>query len=243
MQFIKLDAIGSTNDYLKEISRQNTLENFTTVTAQTQTQGRGQMGSKWETESGKNLIMSVLVKKVLQSPEMIFHLNVAVSASVFTVLKKYEIPNLSIKWPNDILSDHFKLGGILIENLIKSDSEIEAIVGIGLNVNQNDFSHLPQASSLFQVTGQPYNTEVLCHEIVDQLIAYCQLIEKGQNQLLWDFYKAHLFKKGVPMPFETSDGSRFMGIILDVSAQGRLIIQREDDTQVDFGVKEVRLLY
>lgn len=243
MQFIKLDAIGSTNDYLKEISRKNVLENFTTVTAQTQTQGRGQMGSKWETESGKNLIMSVLVKNTVMVPEMIFDLNVAVAVSVFTVLEKYEVPNLSIKWPNDILSAHYKLGGILIENLLKSETEIEAIVGIGLNVNQQNFENLPQASSIVNVTGKKFQPDVLCHEIVDQLIQYCQLITQEKSQLLWDFYKAHLFKKGVPMPFEAAEGNRFMGIISDVTAQGRLVVQLEDDTIKDFGVKEIRLLY
>ena len=243
MQFIKLDAIGSTNDYLKEISRQNRLENFTTVTAQTQTNGRGQMGATWETESGKNLIMSVLVKNIIQSPASIFHLNIAIACSVFTVLEAHKIPNLSIKWPNDILSAQKKVAGILIENLFKSDTEIEAVIGVGLNVNQQNFDHLPQATSLLNVSGQEFDPDSLCHEIVNQLIEYTTLIVEGRTDVLWDFYKAHLFKKGVPMPFELLDGTRFMGIIQDVDNFGRLLVLKEDDSIQNYGVKEIRMLY
>ena len=243
MQFIKLDAISSTNDYLKDISRQNECANFTTVTAQTQTHGRGQRGANWQSESGKNLIMSVLIKNIIRSPERVFDLNVAVACSVLTVLNKYKIPNLSIKWPNDILSDRFKLGGILIENLIKSDAQITAIVGIGLNVNQSIFHNLPQASSILNVLGHELDTDLLCHELVEQFIEYCQLLSNDKNQILWDLYRTNLFKKGVPMPFETKNGVRFMGIICDVSANGLLQVQREDATLVTFEAKEVRLLY
>lgn len=243
MQFIKLDAIGSTNDYLKEISRQNHVENFTTVIAQTQTNGRGQMGATWESESGKNLIMSVLVKKIIQSPESIFHLNIAIACSIFTVLENHNIPNLSIKWPNDILSAQKKLAGILIENLFKSDTEIDAVIGVGLNVNQQNFDHLPHASSLLNVSGHEFDPEILCHEIVHQLIEYTTLIIEGRTAVLWDFYKAHLFKKGIPMPFELVDGTRFMGIIQDVDNYGRLLVLKEDDSTQDYGVKEIRMLY
>ena len=81
------------------------------------------------------------------------------------------------------------------------------------------------------------------NEIVHQLIEYTTLIVEGRTDVLWDFYKAHLFKKGIPMPFELPDGTRFMGIIQDVDTNGRLHVMQEDDTIQHFGVKEIRLLY
>ncbi len=243
MPIIKLDAIDSTNDYLKELSRQKELENFTTVTAQVQTNGRGQRGAVWQSESGKNLIMSVLVKDVIHAPAQVFDLNVAVACSVFTVFTNYNIPNISIKWPNDMLSGNHKLGGILIENLIKSESQIEAIVGIGINVNQSNFESLPQASSIYNVLGHIVNTDLLCQAILTQIIQNCQLIANGKKEILWNLYQTHLFKKGVPMPFKTSAGNQFMGIIQAVSANGRLLILRDDASIADLDIKEIQLLY
>jgi BirA family biotin operon repressor/biotin-[acetyl-CoA-carboxylase] ligase len=99
MSVIKLSAIDSTNDYLKEFSRNQIVENFTTVVANKQTKGRGQMGSTWVSEEGKNLVTSILIKDILQEVDEIFHLNVAIALSVLEVLKANNVPNLAIKWP------------------------------------------------------------------------------------------------------------------------------------------------
>ncbi|HEX8576430.1 MAG TPA: biotin--[acetyl-CoA-carboxylase] ligase, partial [Flavobacterium sp.] len=82
MKIIKLDAIDSTNDFLKLLAGQEALNNFTVVTAQHQTRGKGQMGAKWYSEKGKNLTMSVLVKDVLSSVEAIYTLNIIVAMSI-----------------------------------------------------------------------------------------------------------------------------------------------------------------
>ncbi|MBP6100100.1 MAG: biotin--[acetyl-CoA-carboxylase] ligase, partial [Flavobacterium sp.] len=140
MKTIKLDAIDSTNDYLKKLSKKEVIENFTMVLANSQSHGKGQRGASWSSEEGKNVIMSVLLKDLLVSREQLFDLNVLVSVSVFEVLEEKNISKLHIKWPNDIMSDAKKIGGILIENTFKTDNSIVSIVGIGLNVNQTDFS-------------------------------------------------------------------------------------------------------
>lgn len=159
MKLIKLDAIDSTNDFLKALSSQDELENFTTVTAENQTKGKGQMGGKWKAEAGKNLIMSVLVKDFLFDNEKVFDLSVVVSLAVSEVLKFLNIPDICIKWPNDILSYNKKLVGILIENTIKSDGRIVSVVGIGINVNQTDYTEFPNASSLAVISGKSFNKE------------------------------------------------------------------------------------
>ena len=148
MRLVKLDAIDSTNDFLKDLIRQQDVENFTVISAENQTKGKGQMGAVWNSEQGKNLIMSVLIKDFLSDPKDVFNLNIVISLAVIRSLEQLNIPKLSIKWPNDIMADNKKIGGILIENSFKSDQTIASIVGIGLNVNQTHFENLPQASSL-----------------------------------------------------------------------------------------------
>ena len=169
MKLIKLDAIDSTNDFLKSLSSQDELENFTVVTAENQTKGKGQMGAKWQSESGKNLIMSALVKDFLFDNEQVFNLSIIVAMSVIEVLKTFDIPELSIKWPNDIMSYTKKIGGILIENTIKSDGRIVSVVGLGLNVNQTNFDELPNASSLAVISGHDFDKEILPALIIEKI--------------------------------------------------------------------------
>lgn len=242
MKLIKLDAIDSTNEFLKGISSKEALENFTVVTAENQTKGKGQMGAVWNSEVGKNLIMSVLVKNFLLEITQVFNLNIAVSLAVITALKKNNIPDLSIKWPNDILSANKKIGGILIENSIKSDGTILSIVGLGLNVNQTNFEGLPKASSLAVVTGKEFDKEKLLLEIIAHLEMNVAA-SKLNPASLWQQFVDLLYKKGVPMPFANSKDEKFMGMIQGISPVGRLQVLLEDDSVAEFDIKEIQMLY
>jgi biotin-[acetyl-CoA-carboxylase] ligase BirA-like protein len=246
MKLIKLDAIDSTNDFLKALSSQDELDNFTVVTAENQTKGKGQMGAKWESESGKNLIMSALVKDFLYDNEQVFNLSIIVSLSVIEALKSLNIPDLSIKWPNDIMSYNKKIGGILIENTIKSDGRIVSVVGLGLNVNQTNFDELPNASSLAVISGHTFDKELLPALIIEKIQ---QRIESWDANVtvFWKEYFKTLFRKGIPMPFKSlnpdSSGQNFMGIIQGVSSVGKIQILLEDDSVSEFDIKEVQMLY
>lgn len=244
MKLIKLDAIDSTNDFLKALSSQDELDNFTVVTAENQTKGKGQMGAKWESESGKNLIMSALVKDFLYDNEQVFNLSLIVSLSVIEALKSLNIPDLSIKWPNDIMSYNKKIGGILIENTIKSDGRIVSVVGLGLNVNQTNFEELPNASSLAVILGHAFDKELLPVLIIEKMQQKIALWE-SKSALFWNDYFETLFRKGVPMPFKNLVSSRqnFMGIIQGVSPVGKIQILLEDDSVSEFDIKEVQMLY
>ncbi|AWI26701.1 biotin--[acetyl-CoA-carboxylase] ligase [Flavobacterium pallidum] len=239
MHLIKLSAIDSTNDYLKQLNAQNEAESFTVVTAEIQTAGRGQMGSKWLTEPGKNLITSILIKDVLTSPDQIFLLNAAVAVSITQALKKFGIPGLSIKWPNDILSANKKISGILIENSFRNDGRIDSVIGIGLNVNQSDFSDLPRASSLLNIIGTELNKEQILFAIVEEMK---RSTVNGLSMEMWHTYNNFIFRLHIPTAFE-ADGQQFMGIIKGVGTDGKLEVTLEDDSVRRFGIKEIEMLY
>lgn len=242
MKLIKLDAIDSTNDFLKGLSTSQELENYTVVTAENQTKGRGQMGAVWNSEKSKNLIMSVFVKDLLVGIEGIYQLNIATALAIIEVLKTFEIQNLSIKWPNDIMSANFKLAGILIENSFKSDGSIATIIGIGLNVNQTNFDNLPKASSMAVVSNSVFDKDELVLLIVEKLKENFKLLNSN-SEVLRNTYLELLFKKGVPMPFVVNNQKPFMGIIKGVSTSGKLILLIEDDSIVEFRLKEIQMLY
>jgi len=242
MKLIKLDAIDSTNDFLKTLSSQEELDNFVVVTAENQTKGKGQMGAKWLTESGKNLTMSVLIRDFLFDNKCMFDLSVIVSLSVIDALKAVNIPDLSIKWPNDIMSYNKKIGGILIENTIKSDGRIMSVVGIGLNVNQTNFENLPNASSLAVINNSEFDKDLLLNLIVEKMKQRIELWNKNADNF-WQEYFNSLFRKGIPMPFKNLKNKNFMGIIQGVSPVGKIQILLEDDSVSEFDIKEIQMLY
>ena len=242
MKLIKLDAIDSTNEFLKGLSNNQIVENFTVVTAENQTKGKGQMGAFWNSEPNKNLIMSVLVSNFVTNSIQIFDINIVVSVTVIQVLKDFDIPELSIKWPNDIMSYSKKIGGILIENSIKSNGNINSIVGLGLNINQTHFENLPKASSLSLICNTTFDKEDILLKIIEKLEQNIQNWNQNSN-LFWSDYTNILFKKGIPMPFEDRKKQNFMGIIQGVSSIGKLEILLEDDSIAEFDIKEIQMLY
>jgi BirA family biotin operon repressor/biotin-[acetyl-CoA-carboxylase] ligase len=242
MKLIKLDAIDSTNDFLKALSSSQILANFTVVTAENQLKGRGQMGAGWNSEPSKNLIMSVLISDFISDVNQIFTINLVVSVSIIQALEDFSIPELSIKWPNDIMSRNKKVGGILIENTIKSNGNINSIMGLGLNVNQMNFEHLPNASSLALICDTTFKKEEILLQIIERLKQ--NIRDWNQNaDLITNEYTNKLFKKGIPMPFEDQNKQNFMGIIQGVSTIGKLKILLEDDSFSEFDLKEIRMLY
>src|SRR5690606_25479607 len=195
MNLIKLNAIDSTNSYLKGLSVKNEVPDCTIVMADYQTKGRGQMGTNWVSEEGKNLMFSLFKKiECLHSDEQ-FYISMATSLAIFRALKQFHIPGLKIKWPNDILSANQKICGILIETSITSNKIKAAIIGVGLNVNQMDFPGVINASSLKLITGIIYDREEILNRITSQIETYVNLIYEGKFEELKGEYEQYLLDR------------------------------------------------
>lgn len=238
---IKLNAIDSTNDYLKKNSGLGQLPNFTVVTAESQTNGRGQHGATWVSEPGKNLTASILVRDFYKDTFAPFELIIAVSVSIHQALQQFSIPDLTIKWPNDIMSGNKKIGGILIENLHKSDKRIYSIIGLGLNVNQIQFDGFPQASSLQLICAKEFDKQELLKKIIS-VLEHKLLDWENQRVSSVEFYQNCLFKKGIPAQFKTKH-SIFTGVISGVDQEGRLLLTNELNQNMRFDLKEIQLVY
>ena len=243
MKIIKLDTVVSTNSFLKDLSVNAALENFTVVVTQKQTKGRGQQKNKWLSEPYKNLTFSVFTS--LKDVKIIHkkYLNFAISLAIYRVLFDKNIPKISIKWPNDLMVANKKICGILIENTFFGDQIKSTIVGIGLNVNQEKFPNsLRNVTSLKLATLKETDLNLLLHEILAELKTNIKLLESKDFHLLEKQYLNVLYKKNIPTMFKTSKDEIFMGIISGISDQGNLQIQLEDDSVKEFGIKEVSML-
>mgnify|MGYP003455558822 FL=1 len=240
MYLIKLNATSSTNDFLKQLSVKQSLSNFTVVWADVQTNGRGQMGAEWVTESSKNLTFSVLLNSLnLQIPDL-FTLNVMITNAVSKALESYNLTNIWVKWPNDILSYNKKVAGILVENNIKADGSIQSVIGIGINLNQTNFELFPQGSSILNQYQRVLDKEDLLKKIVDLLET---TIESFDKDVAWAYFHKKLFRKDKVSAFEDANGTKFSGIIKGVNHHGQLEVQLENDDLQCFNLKEIKLLY
>lgn len=243
MQIIKLSATDSTNAHLKKMLLSGVLNDFTVVVAEQQTKGRGQVGTAWLSESGKNLTFSVLKLIDKVSVKEQFLINICVSLSIFKTLSDLQVPDLSIKWPNDILSGSAKICGILIENTLSGIQIQASIIGIGLNVNQTKFDNLPNASSLKLVLGKTYDLDEVLHNILLNLKKNFLNVESTSVEELWSDYEKVLFRKDKPSTFQDSKGEFFMGFIRGVSETGKLMVTLEDQVVKEFDLKDIKLLY
>ena len=243
MEIIKLNATNSTNTYLKNLLKEKQVKDLSCIWALSQTQGRGQQGAKWISEPGKNLTFSVLKKFENLSSEYHFLLNMEVSLAIFRALKKLYIPDLAVKWANDILSSKKKICGILIENTLHKEQISSSIIGIGVNVNQVFFNDLPNVSSLQKIMGHPFDLEEVLLLICQELEVSLRSLSPTRFETMLDEYHTHLFRKDKPSTFEYPNGERFMGYIRGVSHNGQLQVEQEDALMSSFSLKEIKLLY
>ena len=242
MRIIKLDAINSTNSFLKEMIYEEMVEDYTVVVAKHQTNGRGQMGTVWDSNKGENLMFSVFKDLSIHVVEFPFYISMAISLAILKALKGLNIPDLSIKWPNDILSADKKVCGILIENVIKNKLN-STIIGIGVNVNQTEFNNLPKASSLKVITGIHYNLDEILQGIIEHTMHYSSLLQDEKYEAVKNEYETNLFRKNKPSTFKNTEGVLFSGFIKGVTKYDKLQMLLEDEIIEKFDLKEITLLY
>ena len=182
----------STSTLLRELYSEQ-LPHLYTIRTDFQTAGRGQAGNTWESQEGKNLLFSALLRyDNIRATEQ-WRLSMLVPLALWDVLAKYlPADRLTIKWPNDIYYDNQKLVGILIENALAGQYIGHSIAGIGLNINQVQWiSNAPNPISMKQITGQEYEPEALMNE----WIAAMQQWEDCSTEQLYQAYYQHLYRR------------------------------------------------
>ncbi len=243
MDIIKVDAIDSTNVFLRELNREKRFSHPVCVIANEQKAGKGQMGTVWQSNTGENLTCSVFmpIKDLFLKDQ--FYISIATSLAIYDVLSSLLVPKLSIKWPNDILSDKSKICGVLIENIVNSSKLKGAIIGIGINVNQLKFENLPLAGSLKQILGKNFDLDEVLQLLLNKLESRILLLEESKFVGIKKEYESLLFRKNKPSTFLDAKGDSFVGIIESITSFGKLKILLEDEVIKDFDLKEIKLLY
>jgi BirA family biotin operon repressor/biotin-[acetyl-CoA-carboxylase] ligase len=210
----------------------------TTVVTNKQTAGRGQRGNSWEAEPGKNLTFSVILKPSFLQASEHFQLNMAISTACQQFLSQYIPEDVYIKWPNDLYSGHKKLGGILIESVIKNNKLEEAIVGIGINVNQEQFSQ-PRATSMKLTTKVEYSLEKLLPQLLTSIEQYYLKLKARDLSYIQKNYLKNLYFYQKKRTFKTN--YVFEGIITGIDSIGRLQVEINGEVKA-FSFKEIEFV-
>ncbi len=241
--FVLLKEVDSTNNYLKNLaSNSKPVIEGTVIMAENQYAGRGQQQNTWHAEAGKNLTFSLLLKPGFLPAADQFDLVRAISMGVFDALEPLLGPKLKIKWPNDIYYGDQKLGGMLIENMIQGGQIKNAIIGIGLNINQETFDPgLVKATSLKQILHQDYDLKTLLSEICRHIEAWYLNLKAGKILLVRNSYLARLYWLNEDKNFKTGE-TIFNGTITGVRDGGLLVIKNNTGEELEFSLKEIVFL-
>jgi BirA family biotin operon repressor/biotin-[acetyl-CoA-carboxylase] ligase len=241
MNIIKIDTCLSTSSFLKELAAKQDLEEETILVAKEQTAGRGQVGTQWESEAGKNLTFSMLFYPRFLPVKNSFLLSEMIALGVKEVLDTYCSP-VSIKWPNDIYFRDQKLAGILIENEITGQILSQSVTGTGININQEIFrSGAPNPVSLKQITGKDTDLDDLLEKLSKTIGKRYEQLRTGESESIIRDYHASLYRKDGFYPYRDKDHT-FLARIESVGNDGLLHLRSDKGEKRSYAFKAVKTL-
>ena len=237
------ESLPSTNIQAVKDIQEGTAYDGKVILTGDQTQGKGNGSNQWESEIGKNLTFSLLVEPNFLKPAEQFVLTQLISIALYEALSHILSPEkLFIKWPNDLYYDKKKIAGVLIQNYVKGEKINIAVIGVGLNVNQETFlSDAPNPASLIHFTGKEINIRSLLDEILKNFESHYDTLDNPQKRNeLHEKYLKHLYLRNHWANF-TDESGTFSGKITGINDYGQLHIKDSDGTKRTYGFKEIKL--
>lgn len=247
--FIELQSVDSTNNYARTLIHEGMAQHGLAVFAHEQLAGRGQWGRQWSGEKDRNIALSLLVKPPSPALNKQFELSACTALSLVDFFDRYAKDHVKIKWPNDLYWQDRKAGGVLIESIVRTQSDPPggseannpggrwewAIIGVGININQVAFSpELPNPVSLKQITGMEYDTIALAKEICRYFgQRFEKLVSSGFDSHL-QAYTGSLYGLHQKRKFR-KDNRVFEATITGVSPTGKLILRHALEEEFEFG--------
>jgi BirA family biotin operon repressor/biotin-[acetyl-CoA-carboxylase] ligase len=230
------EQLDSTNNYASTIAKLPETQSGTAITADFQLEGRGQRDNQWLAEPRSSFLGTIILKIQLK-PEEIFYLSKWAALQVSKTLDQHNIPRISIKWPNDLYVEGKKIGGILIENSWSDQQLNYSLIGIGINFsNQN----LDNATCISNHTIEIPTVSSFLKILRNQMASDLFLLEEKKWPEVDSQYHQILFQKGEIKNYQIAkDQSYFLGKITRVEADGKLLIEAEDQSCLAFYMKEI----
>ncbi len=235
---VRIASTASTNNYATSQVYENEVKEGTVFLAYEQTAGRGHFTNKWESEAGKNLTFSILLRPTFLPVHLPYMLSKVICLGLESYLS-HLVDDVKIKWPNDIYVGDRKICGILIENGIMKGRICQSVIGIGLNVNQERFlSDAPNPVSLKMLTSKDYGLDEVITELSESLDNYYRLLLEGKYDELDRAFLQKLYRLNEWHRYK-DEAHTYTGKIIGVNKTGQLRIQEEDGPVHEYHFKEV----
>ncbi len=242
MKILHFDEINSTNVFLYDkISENNDISDMVVV-ADYQTAGRGMDKNRWESEAGMNLLFSIALNVNFLEAENQFKISQAVSVAIAETLSQFvDNKQLFIKWPNDIYFGDKKLAGMLIQNTIEGRMMGVSIIGIGLNVNQIEFSKdIPNPISLKMISDRDFELDNLLNLLVFNIKTKVESLRYKENQNeINEKYVSRSYRFGIWSDYFYQNRVKSM-IIIGFDKYGRLLLHDKEGVEIVCDVKELQ---
>lgn len=232
------NSLDSTNNYASKLAKLPETSNGTAISADFQSEGRGQRGTTWEAQPQQGFLVSFIIYPPLRANE-IFYLSKFIAICLMQTLNKIGLNDVQIKWPNDLLVEGKKIAGILIENSWGESELQHSVVGIGLNVQ-------PSQTEAFQSTSLAEHLPTL-PSLTNYVRQFQEVLQENWNwltaknfALIDQHYHAQLYRLGVSSRFLTSTNAELIGEIQGVNPDGALHITDNLGQNHLFYLKEIK---
>ncbi len=218
----------STNDVVEKLARDGVPEGVV-VFAESQTRGRGRLGRRWVSPSGKGLWFSLLLRPRVR-PQQATQVTVAAATALRRAIQLQTGLGAEIKWPNDILVHGKKVAGILTELGAELDQINHLILGIGVDVNLSAGDFAPDlrriATSLKTELGVPVARAELAAAVLHELdVEYARLLS-GNFAMIADEWESHCATLGQPVVISLGE-RRLRGCAESLGEDGALLLRTE----------------
>ena len=234
----RFDILSSTNDE----ACGSQYKQGDIIVAESQTAGRGQRGHVWESGRGQNLTLSAILEPTFLPPTEQFLLSEVIALAVADTLASYSI-NTKIKWTNDIYVGDKKIAGILIEHKLQGNAIGRTIAGIGLNVNQTQFSaDLPNPTSMATEQGAEFDRAEVLERLQECIMKRYEQLQNGERETLQSDYHTILYRLDAPHRYALANGDTFIGTIRGVEPTGALKVEDENGKIGCYLFKEIEFL-
>lgn len=221
LEILELDSCESTNSPIFSKGKKSVV-----VKAMEQTTGRGQQGSSWDAEKGKNLLFSIHMASIHVPILKHYLFNMACCLGVRAGLSSL-VSGLSIKWPNDIYFKNEKVVGLLLETTISKGFIGRGIIGVGINVNQMVFGSGINASSLKRILGRDVELDDVLTSVLKGIDDVFELLNTNEREVVKKYHDKLMFL-GVERLYKTHGEGGFKGRIERVNDLGQLVVMNLD---------------
>lgn len=238
LKILTYEQIESTNTLAWQRLKDGEAQNGDIILANYQINGKGQGKNTWYSTDGSNLLLSFICKDIQIKATQLTQLNMLVSLSVFNTVNYFFPEITSLKWPNDIMVNEQKIAGILIETALQGEYIKNAVIGIGININEENFPEfLPAACSFYTLSKKYHDLDSVFNILIEQLDKQLSKLKISGFEEIREEYESVLFGMETIRYFRSGE-KEFSGIIKGINGHGQLCVEVDGKIKI-FNNKEI----